>query len=355
MAIENTKIDSITPIITPAKLKEEIVNPNTSLVFNTRQEIRDILHGQDTRRMLIIVGPCSIHDPKIAYDYAEKLLKIRSQLEDELLIVMRTYLEKPRTTVGWTGYVYDPHLDGSSDANTGLALSRQMLVNLNKSGIPCAVEFLDPITPQYFDDSVVWGAVGARTTEGQIHRQLASGLSMPIGFKNSTDGNITVAVDAMVAAANHHTFFGIDRYGQASIVRTSGNPDTHIVLRGSTKGTNYDEASIIEAINLMRGRNLITEASRPIMIDCSHGNSAKDHNKQLIVADHILERIQSGSNVIMAMMVESNINEGQQKWVAGQTLKYGVSVTDACLGWEDTERLMFKTARAISPAKYFVS
>lgn len=352
---EDTHLVSITPIETPIELKRRIVNDSPDLVLRTRQEIRDILHGQDNRRLLVDVGPCSVHNPKIAIEYAEKLSPLRRQLEDDLVIVMRTYLEKPRTTVGWTGLVYDPHLDGSSDAGKGLAVSRQILADVNKLGVPCAVEFLDPFTPQYFGDLVSWAAIGARTTESQIHRQLASGLSMPVGFKNSTEGNSNVAIDAMVAAASSHTFFGIDTYGRVAAVKTTGNPDTHLVLRGSSKGPNYDETSVNEAIILIQKRGLLTESNRPVMIDCSHGNSAKDHRRQLSVAENVLKQFQSGQQRIMGMMIESNLQEGHQKWVAGKQLNYGVSITDACIGWEETKRLLLDSAQTRQPKKYVLA
>lgn len=353
--IEDTNLESIKPIQSPKELKEAIPNGNTDLIVKTRQDIRDILHGKDAKRLLMAVGPCSTHDPRIAVEYAQKLVVLRNQLEDELVIAERTYFEKPRTTVGWTGLVYDPHLDGSSDASTGLAVSRQLLADVNNLGLPCAVEFLDPNTPQYFADLVSWAAIGARTTESQVHRQLTSGLSMPVGFKNSTEGNCKVAVDAMVAAASSHTFLGIDTQGRVAVVKTTGNPDTHVVLRGSDKCTNYDEASVGAVIDLMKKRDLLTESNRPIMIDCSHGNSAKDYRRQSNVLENVLEQVQSGQHRIMGVMIESNLHEGQQNWVRGRQLKYGVSITDACIGWEETKRLLLYSARKIQPTKYVLA
>lgn len=351
-SIEDTNIISIAPVKPPIQLKTEIINRSPDLVANTRQEIRDILHGQDTKRLLMVHGPCSVHDPETALEYAGRSVDLKRRFEDDLLIVMRTYFEKPRTTVGWTGLVYDPHLDGSSDAITGLAVSRQLLVDINSLGLPCAVEILDPITPQYFADLVSWGAVGARTTESQIHRQLVSGLSMPIGFKNSTEGNNNIAFDAMIAASSSHTFFGIDIYGRAAVVKTAGNPDTHIVLRGSNKDTNYSEESIKDVIDLMQKRDLLTEASRPIMVDCSHGNSKKDYEQQPEVVKNVLEQIKSGQQRIMGMMIESNLQAGQQKWSVGQKLQHGVSITDGCINWEETERLLEAVAKAVKSKKY---
>ncbi|MBI2019182.1 3-deoxy-7-phosphoheptulonate synthase [Candidatus Daviesbacteria bacterium] len=345
--IINTRVTSITPIESPIELKKRITNGSDDLVVKTRREIGDILHGRDSRRLLLVVGPCSIHDPEQAIEYAETLIDIKKRVEDDLVIVMRTYFEKPRTTVGWKGLAYDPSLDGSAAPGVGLAISRQVLSDVNKLGLPCAVEFLDPFTPQYFDELVSWAAIGARTTESQTHRQLASGLSMPVGFKNSTEGNIKVAADAMVSAASSHTFYGIDASGRVAVVKTNGNPDTHIVLRGSNKGTNYDAVSIGNAVNLVEGAGLLTESSRPIMIDCSHGNSSKDYKKQSGVAENVLDQIKTGQRRIMGLLIESNLVEGQQSYVPGKTPKRGVSLTDGCIGWKETERLLLNFARSI--------
>lgn len=353
--IVNTRIASITPIESPIELKRRIPNNNLGLVVNTRQEISDIVHGQDKNRLLMVVGPCSILDPEEALEYAKKLANIRKQLGDEIVVVMRTYVEKPRTTNGWKGIAYAPNLNGPSKAGAGLEVSRRILVDVNNLGVPCGVETLDLLSPQYLDDSVAWTAVGARTTESQTHRQLISGVSSPVGFKNSTDGNIRIAVDAMEAAAASHLFYSINDYGQIAEVETLGNSDTHIVLRGSTKGTNYGEASVQEALGLISERGLLTESNRPIMIDCSHGNSEKDHTKQLSVAENVLEQFQSGQRRIMGVMVESNLEAGQQKFVAGKELKRGVSITDACIGWEETEKLFFYVARMIYPKRYVLA
>ncbi len=350
--IENAHIISVKPIEPPTKLKADIPNDSNDLIAKTRQEIRDILHGRDTNRLLVVVGPCSIHDPEAAIEYAQRLNSLRSRLENEMVIVMRTYFEKPRTTVGWTGMVQNPDLDGSSNASTGLLISRQLLSDVNRSGLPCATEFLDPITPQYLADLVSWAAIGARTVESQIHRQLASGLSMPVGFKNSTEGNIIVAVDAMVAAANTHTFLGMDANGQAAIVETTGNPDAHIVLRGGRQGTNYDQASMDYTVSLIKDRNLLTETCRPVMIDCSHGNSAKDYRRQSHVIENVLAQVQPGRHHILGFMLESNLREGRQDWVKGKQLEYGVSITDACIGWEETEHLLLDCALMIQPKRF---
>lgn len=353
--IEDINISSIEPIGSPYQLKTDIVNRNPELVVKTRQEIRDILHGQDAKRLQLTIGPCSVHDQEATLEYAQRLLALKNDLTDELLIVMRVYLEKPRTTVGWTGLAYTPNLDGLSDENNGMAVSRQLLADINSLGIPCAVEFLDPFTPQYYADLVSWAAIGARTTESQTHRQLASGLSMPVGFKNSTEGNIEIATNAIVAASNGHTFYSINVYGQLSLVTTNGNPDTHLVLRGSNTDTNYDEASIHKAINLIEKPGLLTESNRPIMIDCSHGNSAKDYKRQSSVAENVLEQFVSGQRRIMGMMIESNLKEGQQKLEKDKPLIYGVSVTDGCIGWEETEHLLLHAARSIYPKRYVLA
>lgn len=345
--LENTRVTSIEPMITPRELKGAIVNSSIGLITETRHDIHKILHGQDTKRLLIIVGPCSIHDPEAAVEYAQRLARLSDQLKDELVIVMRTYFEKPRTTVGWTGLVYDPNLDGSSIVNTGLKVSRRLLADVNNSGISCAVEFLDPNTPQYFADMVSWAAIGARTTESQIHRQLASGLSMPVGFKNSTEGDIKVAIDAIVTAQNTHTFFGINEEGQIATVNTTGNPDTHIVLRGGNKGTNYDRESVRAAIELMQKRDLLQESSRPMMIDCSHGNSAKDYRRQTPVFEDVLEQVQIRGHRIMGIMIESNLEEGRQDWAPEKQLERGVSITDACISWEETKRLLVSCAQKL--------
>lgn len=349
--IDNVHVASMETIITPAVLREKIPNPNTSLVVRTRQEIADILHGRDPNRLLVVVGPCSIHDLDAASDYRKRLGGLKAELEDELVIVMRTYPEKPRTTVGWTGLAYAPDLEGPSNPDAGLTITRQLLADTNKAGLPCAVEFLDSFVPQYTADLVSWAAIGARTTESQPHRQLVSGLSMPVGFKNSTAGDVKVAVDAMVSAGSPHTFHGINGDGRAVIVNTNGNPDTHIVLRGGTRGTNYDEESILNAARAVRDRNLLTESSRPVMVDCSHGNSNKNHKNQPIVMLSVLDQATSRKH-LMGFMVESNINEGRQDWAPGKELKYGVSITDACIGWAETEQLLREAARSVYPKRY---
>lgn len=353
--LEDRNISSIEPIKSPFQLKKEIPNHSANLVSKTRQEISNILHGRDTRRLVMIVGPCSIHDPKPAIEYAQKLLQLKSQLEDDLVIVMRTYFEKPRTTVGWTGLAYEPLSDESKDGITGVATARQLLADINSLGLPCAVEILDPITPQYYGDFFSWGSVGARTPASSPHRKIVSGLSMPVGFKNSAEGSIKVAAEAMITASEKHIFFGINDYGLAAVVRTLGNRDTHVVLRGSDKGTNYDAASVNKALEFIDGINLLEESSRPIMIDSSHGNSTKNYKRQSVVVSNVLEQIQSGQRRIMGIMIESNLYEGQQGFTAGQDLIYGVSITDGCIGWEETERLVLNSARMMQPKKYVMA
>lgn len=351
--IENTHIASIVPIESPFQLKERIVNQNRSLVAKTRQEIRDILHGEDTWRLVVATGPCSLHDRPASLEYAQGVSHLRNKYEDNLVIVMRSYVEKPRTTLGWTGMINDPHLDGSFDIINGLAVSRQLLADINNLGVPCAVEFVSLDTPQYYGDLVSWAAIGARTTEGPVYRHLASGLSMPVGFKNTTEGNIQVAVDAIITAKSPHIITGINEHAQEAKIDTTGNPDTHIVLRGGGGTTNYDAASINKTINLIQQVDLLSETSRPIMVDCSHGNSEKKFKLQSVAAENVLKQIRSGQRRIMGLMFESHLHEGNQQWVAGQPLKYGVSITDSCIGWEETERLVETAARAVQ-SKIFV-
>jgi 3-deoxy-7-phosphoheptulonate synthase len=314
-------------------------------VVESRATIQRILRHEDPR-LLVIVGPCSIHDPKAAMDYAHRLLAVREAVKDTIEIVMRVYFEKPRTTVGWKGLINDPNLDGSTDIEKGLRIGRELMRDILELGMPIATEFLDTIVPQYISDLVCWAAIGARTTESQTHREMASGLSMPVGFKNSTDGSVQIAVDAMGAAKHPHAFLGIDQEGCTCIVRTSGNPYGHVVLRGGNARTNYDAASIAEATER------IEKAGLPpvVMVDCSHANSGKDPIKQEIVWDSILAQRQSGSKAIIGLMVESFIEAGNQKIPDDKSqLRYGVSVTDSCLDWVSTERLL-RTGAALLKA-----
>ncbi|GBL40189.1 phospho-2-dehydro-3-deoxyheptonate aldolase, Tyr-sensitive [Nitrospirota bacterium] len=343
--LDNQHILEIKPLPSPRTIKSKlpITDQAAALVIETREAIRRILHGQDRERLLVIVGPCSIHDPEAAYEYADRLKPVTEALRDRLLIVMRAYFEKPRTTVGWKGLINDPHLDGTCDIGTGLGLARTILLNINKRGIPCAAEALDPVSPQYIADLWSWVAIGARTTESQPHREMASGLSMPVGFKNGTGGDLQVAWNAMVAAKQPHHFLGINADGLTSIIKTTGNPDRHIVLRGGGGKTNYEAEHVARAEAVVAGDGI----ARPIMIDCSHDNSSKDHRRQSHVARDVLKQFRKGRQSIMGLMLESNLNPGKQAWQQGKTLAHGVSITDACLGWEETEALLNELADTI--------
>lgn len=335
---ENLNVVGLTPLVTPKALKKELPATPDILrgVLETRQAIEDILAGHDSR-LLVVAGPCSIHDPKAALEYATRLAKLRHELEQEYLIVMRVYFEKPRTTIGWKGLIYDPHMDGSADIAFGLRAARRLLLDITAMGLPTATEMLDPIVPQYIADLISWGAIGARTTESQTHRQMASGLSMPIGFKNGTDGNIQVAVDAMESARHPHTFLGIDEEGHTAIVQTRGNMSGHLILRGSKTGPNYDEATIKDACQRMMARHL----PAAVVIDCSHGNAAKKFALQETVWNATLAQRAAGNKSIIGMLVESNLHEGNQPIPRDLSkLRYGVSVTDECVNWETTERML---------------
>jgi 3-deoxy-7-phosphoheptulonate synthase len=343
--LDNQHIIEIKPLPSPRTIKNNlpITDQAAALVVETRDAIRRILHGQDRERLLVIVGPCSIHDPEAAYEYAAKLKPVADALRDRLLIVMRTYFEKPRTTVGWKGLINDPHLDGTCDIATGMELARTILLKINQSGMPCATELLDPISPQYVADLISWTAIGARTTESQTHREIASGVSMPVGFKNGTEGSLQVAINAMTSARAPHHFVGINTEGQTSIIKTAGNPDRHIVLRGGGGKTNYDAEHVANAEAAVVGEDI----ARPIMIDCSHDNSSKDHRRQGVVAREVLRQFREGRQSIMGLMLESNLNPGKQTWKQGISLAHGVSITDACLGWEETEALLPELAEMI--------
>ena len=319
----------------PRDLKAQLPMTETAnrTVVAGREAISAILKQTDPR-LLVVVGPCSIHDPKGAIEYATRLNALRKELEDQLLIVMRVYFEKPRTTVGWKGLIYDPHLNGSDNIQAGLKQARELLLQITEMGLPTATEFLDPVVPQYIADLVSWAAIGARTTESQTHRQMASGLSMPVGFKNGTDGGLQIAIDAMQSAMRPHSFLGIDQDGYTCIVRTTGNPDGHVVLRGGRLNTNFDAESIRIAAESL------TKAGLPptLMVDCSHANSLKQHAKQEEVWRSLIEQRVAGSKPITGVMIESNLAEGSQSIPENlAALRYGVSVTDACLGWEVTE------------------
>jgi 3-deoxy-7-phosphoheptulonate synthase len=326
------------PLVPPSVLRQEL--PMTEAANRTvvegREAIKRILRQEDDR-LLVIVGPCSIHDPKAALEYAGRLHELRQELQQHLCLVMRVYFEKPRTTVGWKGLIYDPYLDGSDDLQTGLRQARQLLLDINSMGLPAGTEMLDPITPQYLAELISWSAIGARTTESQTHREMASGLSMPVGFKNSTEGVLQVAIDAMEAARHPHTFLGVDPEGHTSMIRTRGNPWSHVVLRGGHRRPNYDTASITAACEQLRQAGL----EPVLMVDCSHANSNKQHEQQEEVWSAVLQQRLAGNTALIGLMVESNLHAGNQKIPADLSqLRYGVSVTDACVNWETTARML---------------
>jgi 3-deoxy-7-phosphoheptulonate synthase len=323
--------------------------PVETLIGQTRNHIHRILQGEDDR-LLVIIGPCSIHDPAAAIDYARRLLPLRQKFADSLEIVMRVYFEKPRTTVGWKGLINDPYLDESFRIDEGLRMARQLLIEINRLGLPAGSEFLDVISPQYIGDLISWGAIGARTTESQVHRELASGLSAPIGFKNGTDGNIKIATDAIQAAARGHHFLSVHKNGQVAIVQTKGNKDCHVILRGG-KAPNYDAQHVAAAVKELEAARLTPR----LMVDCSHANSSKQHEKQLDVARDIANQISSGSRSIFGVMIESHIEAGAQKFTPGKDdarqLEYGKSITDACLGWSDSVQALEVLASAVRQAR----
>jgi len=304
--------------------------------------VQNILAHTD-HRLLVVVGPCSIHDVDAARDYARRLAGLAAELDEHLFIVMRAYFEKPRTTVGWKGLINDPHLDDSFCIAEGLEIARQLLLDIVELGVPLSTEALDPITPQYLHDLITWSAIGARTTESQTHREMASGLSSPIGFKNGTDGSLGVAINALQSVASPHRFLGISPSGQVSVIRTKGNPHAHIVLRGGTAGPNYDAASIAACEAALQSIGPFPN----IMVDCSHANSSKDHNRQLVVARDVASQVLAGNRSIVGLMIESNLHAGNQKLGAGKALRYGVSITDACIDWTATEDLLRELAESL--------
>jgi 3-deoxy-7-phosphoheptulonate synthase len=333
---DDLRIGAVRALIAPQLLLEEAPIDATAqaTVSNARQAIHRVLHGADDR-LVAVVGPCSIHDAAAALEYAQRLKAAAQRHEHDLLIVMRVYFEKPRTTVGWKGFINDPRLDGSFAINEGLRRARKLLLDINRMGLPCGSEFLDLLSPQYISDLIAWGAIGARTTESQSHRQLASGLSCPVGFKNGTDGSVKIAVDALRAAAAPHAFMGMTKTGQAAIFETTGNEDCHVILRGG-KQPNYDAASVDAAAKELSAAGLATH----LMIDFSHANSSKQYQRQLDVAADVAGQLAAGDERIFGVMVESHLNPGRQDILPGKTLDYGVSVTDPCLGWDDTEKLL---------------
>ncbi len=337
------RISTARPLLSPAILEEDLPLPDAgaALVQTARRAVGDILAGRDDR-LLAIVGPCSIHDPAAARDYAKKLKPVADRLARDLLVVMRVYFEKPRTTIGWKGLINDPHLDGSFQVNTGLRLARQLMLDINAAGLPIGTEFLDTTLGQYYADLVSWAAIGARTTESQIHRELASGLSMPVGFKNRTDGDLQVAVDAIVSARHPHCFPSLTREGAPAVLGTTGNPECHLVLRGGAGGPNYD------ALHVTRARALLAKAGLPavVLIDCSHGNSGKQHDQQPQVAADLAAQVAGGERAIIGFMLESNLVGGAQKYEPGKAPVYGQSITDACLSFDETVPVLEKLAQA---------
>jgi 3-deoxy-7-phosphoheptulonate synthase len=335
---QNLHVKEAARLLTPRALKAELPAPEAAndSVVASRQAVTRILKRQDPR-LLVVVGPCSIHDVDGALEYGARLGSLRKELLEQLEIVMRVYFEKPRTTIGWKGLINDPHLDGTYDIETGLKRARRLLLELTAMGLPTATEFLDPIIPQYIDDLVTWAAIGARTTESQTHREMASGLSMPVGFKNGTDGSLQIALDAMISARSPHSFLGIDQDGVTSIIRTTGNPVGHVVLRGGRARPNYDAVSLREAEQQLSGAGL----PPVLMVDCSHANSGKQHARQAEVWRSVIDQRLKGNQAIIGMMVESYLQEGNQPFPQNASqLCYGVSITDACLGWEATERML---------------
>jgi len=341
--IDDTRIKVVRPLITPALLEEwlPITDEAYQLVESSRAAISKILHGQDDR-LVVVVGPCSIHDHDLAMDYARQLKAQAEAFQDDLLVVMRVYFEKPRTTVGWKGYINDPHLDGSFAVNEGLELARRLLLDILALGLPAGTEFLDLLSPQFISDLVSWGAIGARTTESQSHRQLASGLSCPVGFKNGTDGGVKVASDAILAAQSEHAFMGITKMGQSAIFETRGNQDCHIILRGG-KQPNYSAADVQAACEVLAKGGLREQ----VMIDLSHANSSKQHRRQIEVAADVAQQLAGGDRRITGVMIESHIHEGRQDIVEGQPLAYGVSLTDACISMEQTLPVLQQLAQAV--------
>lgn len=344
--LSNINIVDEQVLITPDALKEKLPLSEAArrFIHQSRQTIADIIHKRD-HRLLVVCGPCSIHDVQAAKDYAQRLKALAAELGDQLYLVMRVYFEKPRTTVGWKGLINDPHLDGSFDIEHGLHVGRGLLVELAEMGIPLATEALDPISPQYLADTFSWAAIGARTTESQTHREMASGLSMPIGFKNGTDGSLSTAINAMQAASSGHRFMGINRQGQVALLTTQGNKNGHVILRGG-KQTNYDPESVAQCEQELEKAGL----DAAVMIDCSHANSCKDFRRQPLVAQSAIEQICQGNQSIIGLMIESHLNEGNQSSELDKTqMAYGVSITDACINWETTETLLRTAHQQLSP------
>ena len=343
-ATDDLRIEQIRPLIPPAILMENLPLSEraSTTVAESRDAVARILRRQDDR-LVVVVGPCSIHDVAAAREYARGLAALAGELADALCVVMRVYFEKPRTTVGWKGLINDPHLDGTFKVNEGLSLARGLLLDLAEMGLPAGCEFLDTITPQYIADLVTWGAIGARTTESQVHRELASGLSVPVGFKNGTDGNIQIAIDAIQAASHPHQFLSVTKQGLSAIVATRGNPDCHLILRGGSGQPNFDAGSVARAVATLEAAKL----SGRLMVDCSHGNSRKDPTRQPSVAGDIAAQIRAGGNTVAGVMIESHLVGGRQDAAPGRNLTYGQSITDACLAWTDTIPVLRDLADAV--------
>jgi 3-deoxy-7-phosphoheptulonate synthase len=343
--VRDTRITGYEPLLSPAALLDELPLGDTEsqTVERSRAEVRAVLDGTDDR-LLVITGPCSVHDPRAAIDYARRLTELRDQYAENLLVVMRVYFEKPRTVTGWKGLINDPNMDGSYDVHRGLRTARRLLLDILGLGMPVGCEWLDPITPQYIADTVTWGAIGARTTESQVHRQLASGLSMPVGFKNGTDGDVQVAVDACRASGTSHTFFGVTPAGAAAVVTTAGNIDTHVILRGGRSGPNYSAEHVSKALDLVSAVGL----PRRIMVDASHGNSSKDYSRQPAVCDSLAEQVTGGERGVIGVMMESFLVAGRQEPGAPATLTYGQSVTDACMDLSMTAGALESLASSVA-------
>lgn len=343
--VEDINVASVQPLITPAQLKAELPlsEKARTTVLTGRQTVRDILDGKD-KRLFVVIGPCSIHDPKAAHEYADRLAALSEKVKDTLYIIMRVYFEKPRTTVGWKGLINDPDMNDSFDIEKGLRLGRKLLLELNEKGLPCATEALDPNSPQYLQDLISWSAIGARTTESQTHREMSSGLSSPVGFKNGTDGGLTVATNAMQAVKSGHSFLGLNDHGQVSIIRTSGNPYAHVVLRGGNGKPNYDASSVAQAEDALNK----AKVSNKIMIDASHANSNKDPYLQPLVLKNLTEQIVDGNKTIVGVMVESHLKGGRQDIPKDLSqLEYGQSVTDGCIDWDTTEQVLLEMDAAL--------
>jgi len=347
-ATDDLRIKWTKVVLPPVFLEEEMpmTDAASATVFQARSAICDVLAGRD-KRLIVVVGPCSIHDTKAAHEYAGRLKEVISELGNELVVVMRVYFEKPRTTIGWKGLINDPHLDHSYKINDGLRLARRLLLDLAEMGVPAGTEFLDMISPQYVAALVSWGAIGARTTESQIHRELVSGLSCPVGFKNATSGNAQIAIEAMLSANHPHTFLGHSKYGQSAIFVTKGNPDTHVILRGGNKMVNYTADAVAEVCAKLEKCKLKPQ----VMIDCSHANSRKDYTKQGVVCRDVAAQIASGGKHIIGVMIESSLVAGSQQLVVGEPLTYGQSITDACIGWEESYALLKELAAAVKAGR----